>query len=52
MWEADSIITLIVAILTFLLNIHQSVKHRHFDIDCSKCCSLKYDSDKTDGDSS
>lgn len=37
------ILTLVGVILTFLLNIYQSVKQRHFESDCG-CCHLEYDS--------
>lgn len=43
MWEDKDIITLVGVILTFLLNIYQSVRQRHFEVD-SGCCSMKYDS--------
>ncbi len=44
MWEDKDIITLIAIILTFLLNVYQSVKQRHFEMD-SGCCRFKYDSE-------
>ncbi len=48
-WEVVVISTLITSIATMIINIHQSVKQRHFT---SECCSgsCKIESDSTHHD--
>lgn len=42
-----SITSLIAIVLTFLLNLYQSVKSRHFESDCG-ICSCFYNSEHQD----
>ncbi len=39
-WRAADIITIVGIALTFLINIHQSMKHKHFH---SECCGNVFD---------
>ena len=37
--------TLVVAILTLLVNLHQSYKSKMFGMKCYECCEMVYDVD-------
>ena len=46
-WRPQDIIAIITAgvtVLTLLINVHQSYKHRHIRVK-SECCGLTYESD-------
>ena len=51
MWDPASILTVVGIGLTFLLNVYQSVKSRHFELECSKCVKIGYDSQHQDHNS-
>lgn len=40
--------TLIVAILTLLVNLHQSYRSKFFGMQCYNCCEMVYDIDYKD----
>lgn len=48
MVEPTTVALIITTSLTFLLNVYQSVKSRHFEADCSDCCHVKYESEHQD----
>jgi hypothetical protein len=46
MVEPITIATIVGVIATFLLNLYQSVKSRHFTSSCcGDCCTIAYDSE-------
>lgn len=47
MMEVGTIVIIVTTVLTFLLNIHQSVKSRHFECN-SGCSSCMYESEHKD----
>ena len=45
MVEMLQIVTLVGIICTFLLNVYQSARSKHFESECFNCCSMKYESE-------